>query len=410
MKQLIILWIGVFAVAFLCLACSESNTAPADDGGKTDSAPELGTTSGGQSDGSEVESTSGGDEGTSASTGQSDDASGSDEDISEETATVEDVGEGKPDIPPIVQSCVSGNDNCPLGTFCRVMGCTDGLDGSCVAFPEECPEGYDPVCSCADVTFDNACESYKAGVNVAGPGMCEGEQQGCILDGPDVCPKGWFCRGDCQGKYLCQCTGAGICTQKPTTACDGPEEFVCGCDGVTYASPCLANQNGINVKLPNKCIPKEGAKCGGAGGVGCLDGQGCNVEGCEPANMPGKCKNYTILCVGGAQCGCDGTTYETFCKRLDAGVAKKHDGKCTVDGELPYCDLAAENSCEGNTFCKGDSGQCEGQGICTVKPFICVGWLGKKVCACDGTTYDSPCHAQKVNTPIKSTLGPCAGG
>ena len=70
MKQLIILWIGVFAVVFLCVACSEFSTVPADDGGKTDSVLELGTIFGGQSDGSEVESTSGGDEGTSASTKQ----------------------------------------------------------------------------------------------------------------------------------------------------------------------------------------------------------------------------------------------------------------------------------------------------------------------------------------------------
>jgi hypothetical protein len=175
---------------------------------------------------------------------------------------------------------------------------------------------------------------------------------------------------------------------------------------VTYSNPCEANLNGANVKIKNKCIPKEGAICGGDTGKECLDGQDCNVLGCEEGKA-GKCKNYSLLCLGGPQCGCDGKDYENYCKRLEAGVAKKHDGKCTEGGELPYCELAAENNCEFNYYCKSDIGQCEGQGLCTVKPFLCAGWIGLKVCGCNGESYASPCYAKTANVPIKSNIGPC---
>jgi hypothetical protein len=384
-------------------ACSSGDDQSSTATGSSSSGDAV-TTSDGELDGGPTGSeTTGDDVATTRGSTDSDGGSASGEPTDGEDADVS-VAQDTPapeDTSGPPQSCVTGNDTCPPGQFCRSPHCNDGMSGTCVPFPAECPEIYQPICSCADVSFDNACLSYQAGVNIAANGLCEGELLGCIVEGFETCPKGWYCRGTKCGD------SPGECQEKPTT-CDDEDAPVCGCDAVTYSNACEAAMNGVSLKFTWKCVPKEGAACGGDTGKECLADQGCNVIGCEDAK-PGKCKNYTKFCFGGVQCGCDGVTYDDYCKRMDAGAAQKHDGPCLPDGSLPVCELSENKAaCEGSLFCKGAPGACEGEGMCTAMPPLCAGWLGKKVCACDGQTYDSPCHAQQAGAPISSSLGACA--
>lgn len=62
------------------------------------------------------------------------------------------------------------------------------------------------------------------------------------------CDPNSFCRhevGDCDGL-------AGGCFERPSV-CTADSTPVCGCDGVTYDSPCQAFANGINLRAIDAC-------------------------------------------------------------------------------------------------------------------------------------------------------------
>lgn len=143
-----------------------------------------------------------------------------------------------------------------------------------------CPDTESPVCGIDGETYKNSCSAFCAGVDVDYPGTCEclctlewdpvcgvdGETYGnpCAAGCADVAVNykgtctGDPCTedGDCYANQFCQrdnnCTGEGTCEIK-ADACPDKSTPVCGCDGETYSSPCMAHVYGVSVTGPEQC-------------------------------------------------------------------------------------------------------------------------------------------------------------
>jgi hypothetical protein len=89
---------------------------------------------------------------------------------------------------------------------------------------------------------------------------------GGIVITPDAGPTGCTSNDGCPDTSYCKkatCKAErGVCTPKPTSCKDDAEETeVCGCNGVTYFSSCLAEWSGENVSLHGICADGVGMKC-----------------------------------------------------------------------------------------------------------------------------------------------------
>jgi hypothetical protein len=127
------------------------------------------------------------------------------------------------------RNCAVGcttDSECPAGTVC--------IEGSCR--PCVCPDVFAPVCGVDGVTYSNACEARCAHVEVAHEGPCE--EPSCQTD--EDCPVGAICEG-------------GACER-----CVCPEVFapVCGVDGRTYPNACVARCAHVAVAHEGPCEPR----------------------------------------------------------------------------------------------------------------------------------------------------------
>ncbi len=69
-----------------------------------------------------------------------------------------------------------------------------------------------------------------------------------------------------------------------------------------------------------------------------------------------------------------------------------------------YCET--NDDCKPDYFCKKDIGDCDGVGVCEIRPEYCLESVEpsyyKPVCGCDGDVYPNECYAYRVGVNIKS--------
>lgn len=168
---------------------------------------------------------------------------------------------------------------------------------------------------------------------------------GLRLAGSPACTEDEFCDYDAEANCG-RADAPGVCRSKPT-ACTREYMPVCGCDGQTYATRCVANAAGVAVEHEGECPPPPaadpapapaaapgvGATCGTRGVPPCPEGLFCDYPldaQCGAADRPGTCQEKPQMCTQDYRpvCGCDGTTYPNACGAHAAGVAVASESPC----------------------------------------------------------------------------------
>jgi len=235
--------------------------------------------------------------------------------------------------------------SCDAGQYCdfpKRAHCGAGdMTGTCKPIPEACTKIYAPVCGCDDKTYSSACVAASNGVSVASRGECvspPGKLCGGIAG--IGCDKGQYCNYPISARC-----GAGdmsgTCQATPEL-CTTIYDPVCGCDGKTYSSACVAARNGVSVAKEGACettaIP-EGEACGTRGTPGqCADGLYCQYQKlCGADDSGGTCTKKPQICPDIFQevCGCDGNNYPNTCYAARAGVSTAHTGACRTSSPTP---------------------------------------------------------------------------
>jgi hypothetical protein len=143
--------------------------------------------------------------------------------------------------------------SCMEGQFCKLPTnvCDPGAEGVCTDIPLDCPYAdlTDRVCGCDGVDYDSRCLADLAGASLSRPGPCDGTCTG-VLGQPNLCNADEFCQVD--SGYPCCCDFPSTCVPLPTE-CPSHCQPVCGCNRVTYRTPCDAHQAGVTVDRPGRC-------------------------------------------------------------------------------------------------------------------------------------------------------------
>ncbi len=153
----------------------------------------------------------------------------------------------------------------------------------------------------------------------------------------------------------------GTCQPQPTE-CSRKLDPVCGCDGVSYNSECIAHSVGVSVSSMGNC-PKTNTGGGGGGGDVIVPNIG---------TLPTKCTTSTTL----------------------------------DDNDNNNTKITSTSSCPENQFCQvGDAQSCSTtsaallSGTCQPKPMLCT-LMYSPVCGCDHRTYSSACAAHGAGTSV----------
>eukprot|EP00899_Mesostigma_viride_P029515 jgi/Mesvir1/9749/Mv12211-RA.2 len=324
----------------------------------------------------------------------------------------------------------SADSDCGLGQVCARRGCGANQTRECVTV-SDCQAGLS-VCSCDNVTYASRCEADRAGAAIASRGECApppppparlpcNTNADCAAGGLS----GHFCRRpNCSSRADTPSNPVGICYPTPTiasclngTTVDA-STLVCGCDGVTYRSACLAAAAGVVVKSQGACnsIPvitacNSNADCNSTSF--CAKREGCYGSGtCTP--RPEAC-----IMLEAPVCSCEGVQYSNPCMAHQAGANIAYNGTCRICASNSNCQLPSTdpNYIPMRLFCKkGGATPCDPAvtGICTPPPLSTTcpqTLLPDPHCGCDGVQYNSYCDAwsRGVNVLNKGTCNVTLG-
>ena len=182
---------------------------------------------------------------------------------------------------------------------------------------------------------------------------------------------------DCASTELCAtglCEGGiGVCIERPVM-CDDVNNPVCGCDGKTYQSDCLADMAGVRLATNQPCVCQNNGEC--------VQSQFCALD--DSCGNPGTCSPKPESCDPAdvqEVCGCDAVTYSNACTAFQSGARVS---------ALGMCDCTTNEDCAANQYCNAIA--CDGPGGCEDRPMSCPS-EGPEVTGCDGVIYESSCVA-----------------
>jgi hypothetical protein len=140
--------------------------------------------------------------------------------------------------------------------------------------------------------------------------------------------------GDCADTEYCKkatCNAtSGECKTRPDTCVGTDATFVpvCGCDHMTYFSPCVAAREGINVLSDGECTDNQQPTCTRADGG----------ASCDPPRKNARCYRPRVGCGGSSP---------------TEGVCWVLPDECPVEEKV-------------NVYCGGSTGNAECVGLCEI--------------------------------------------